>query len=121
MGTGKARVAFTRRRFAEPEPSDSMCQWNCFCRFFAAILFCAPFLVCGQDESTFSTDVKVVNLFTTVLGKKGEIIRDLAKEDFLLSENGRPQSIRYFSRESDLPLTLGLMVDTSMSQRRVLD
>ena len=42
-------------------------------------------------------------------------------DPFTLSENGRPQVIRYFSRESELPLTLGLMVDTSMSQRRVLD
>ena len=43
------------------------------------------------------------------------------KDDFSISESGRPQTIRYFSRESDLPLTLGLAVDTSMSQQRVLD
>ena len=48
-------------------------------------------------------------------------MRDLTKDDFLLSEDGHPQTIRYFSRETDLPLTLGLLVDTSMSQRRVLD
>jgi len=64
--------------------------------------------------------VKVVNLLATVRGPHGEIVRDLPKDDFLLSENGRPQEIRYFSRESDLPLTLGLMVDTSMSQQKVL-
>jgi VWFA-related protein len=60
----------------------------------------------GQEEPTFSADVKVVNLLATVLSKKREIIHDLSKD---------------FSRESDLPLTLGLLVDTSMSQRRVLD
>jgi VWFA-related protein len=38
----------------------------------------------------------------------------------MLEEDGRPQTIRYFSRETDLPLTLGLLIDTSMSQRRVL-
>jgi VWFA-related protein len=75
----------------------------------------------GQDEPTFSTDVKVVNLLATVTNKKKEIIRDLSKDDFSLSENGHPQTIRYFARDSDLPLTLGLMVDTSMSQRRVMD
>ena len=75
----------------------------------------------GQDDITFSTEVKVVNVLAAVRTKKGEIVRDLSKEDFLLSENGRPQAIRYFARQSDLPLTLGLMVDTSMSQRRVLD
>ena len=46
---------------------------------------------------------------------------DLGKDDFSLSEDGRPQTIRYFLRESNLPLTLGLMVDTSGSQRKVLD
>jgi VWFA-related protein len=56
----------------------------------------------------------------TVRTKKGEIVRDLAQGDFTLLENGRPQTIRYFSRESDLPLTIGLLVDTSMSQVRVL-
>jgi len=75
----------------------------------------------AQEIPTFSTDVKVVSLLATVRGSRGEIVHDLAKEDFLLSENGRPQEIRYFSRDTDLPLTLGLMVDTSMSQRRVLE
>ena len=70
---------------------------------------------------TFSTEVKVVNVLANVYGKTGEIVRDLTKDDFLLSEDGHPQTIRYFSRETDLPLTLGLLVDTSMSQRRVLD
>src|SRR6266849_5919216 len=74
----------------------------------------------GQKDTTFSSDVKVVNVFATVRNKQGEIVHNLTKEDFALMEDGRPQTIRYFSRESDLPLTLGLLVDTSMSQRRVL-
>jgi VWFA-related protein len=65
--------------------------------------------------------VQVVNLLATVRDKKAEIIRDLGKDDFALLEDGRPQNIRYFARESDLPLTIGLMVDTSMSQVHVLD
>src|SRR6202049_1426013 len=84
-------------------------------------LFLAGWLAHGQEQPTFSTDVKVVNLLATVTNKKGEIIRDLTKDDFSLSENGRPQTIRYFSQQSDLPLTLGLMVDTSMSQQRVVE
>ena len=75
----------------------------------------------AQDIATFSTDVKLVALLATVTNHKGEIVRDLTKDDFVLLEDKRPQTIRYFSQESDLPLTLGLMVDTSMSQRRVLD
>jgi len=83
------------------------------------LLGCLP--LAGQESPTFSTDVKVVNVLATVRGKNGEIVRNLSQDDFSLLENGRPQTIRYFARESDLPLTLGLMVDTSMSQRRVLD
>jgi VWFA-related protein len=75
----------------------------------------------SQQEPTFKTGVKVVNVLATVTNKKGELISDLTQEDFSLSEQGRPQIIRYFAKQSDLPLTLGLMVDTSMSQRRVLD
>jgi len=75
----------------------------------------------AQDEPTFSTEVKVVNLLAVVRTKKGEIVRDLGKDDFSVVENGRPQVIRYFSQETGLPLTIGLMVDTSMSQRRLLD
>src|SRR5258708_32737181 len=75
----------------------------------------------GQKETTFSSDVKVVNVLATVRNKQGEIVRTLTKDDFVLEEDGRPQTIRYFSQETDLPLTLGLLVDTSMSQRRVLE
>jgi VWFA-related protein len=49
------------------------------------------------------------------------LVNDLTKDDFALLESKRPEDIRYFSRESDLPLTIGLLVDTSMSQARVLE
>ena len=74
-----------------------------------------------QDKPTFSTGVKVVNLFANVRNKNGAIVKDLTKDDFLLDEDGRAQEIRYFSQESDLPLTLGLLVDTSGSQRRLIE
>ena len=74
----------------------------------------------GQQDSTLSVDVRVVNVLATVRNKEGQIIRDLNKDDFTLEEDGRPQTIRYFARETDLSLTLGLLVDTSMSQRRLL-
>jgi VWFA-related protein len=73
----------------------------------------------GQAPA-FSTDVNVVNVFATVRDKDGKIVRNLSKDDFALEEDGRPQAIRYFSQQSDLPLTLGLLVDTSMSERRML-
>ena len=73
-----------------------------------------------QQPPKFSTGIRVVNVFATVRDKKGQIVRGLTKEDFTLEEDGRPQTIRYFSQESNLPLTLGLLVDTSLSERRML-
>jgi VWFA-related protein len=75
----------------------------------------------GQQTPTFSSDVNVVNVLATVRDKHGQIVNNLTKDDFKLEEDGRPQTIRYFAKETDLPLTLGLLVDTSMSQRRVLE
>ncbi len=70
---------------------------------------------------TVSVDVKVVTLPVTVRDKKGQIVRNLTKDDFVLQEDGRPQTIKYFAQDTNLPLTLGLLVDTSLSQRNVLD
>jgi len=74
----------------------------------------------GESNPKFSADVKVVNIFATVRDKKGQVVKGLTKDDFVLDEEGQPQTIRYFSQETDLPLTLGLLVDTSGSQRAVL-
>jgi VWFA-related protein len=73
-----------------------------------------------QPVTTLSVHVKVVNVLAAVRDKHGSIVNNLTKDDFTLTEDGRPQVIKYFSRETDLPLTLGMLVDTSMSQRRVL-
>jgi VWFA-related protein len=70
---------------------------------------------------SFSVNVAVVSVFVTVRDKKGNIVRDLEQEDFTLTEDGRPQTIQYFSRESNLPLTIGLVVDTTPSEERMLD
>jgi len=86
-----------------------------------AAVLCVVRFARGQDTPVFSTDVKVVNVLATVRNKTGALVGNLSQDDFSLSEDGRPQTIRYFARETDLPLTLGLMVDTSGSQRRVLD
>jgi len=66
-------------------------------------------------------NVKVVNVLATVRDKRGQILNDLSAQDFRLDEDGRAQNIRYFSRQSDQPLSLGLLVDTSMSVRNVLE
>ena len=74
-----------------------------------------------QSKSKISTEVKLVTVYAAVRDKHGKIIPNLNQSDFALQEDARPQTIKYFVRESELPLTLGLLVDTSLSQRRVLD
>ena len=74
-----------------------------------------------QSASKISTEVKLVTVYATVRDKHGKIVATLNQPDFTIQEDSRPQTVKYFARESDLPLTLGLLVDTSMSQRRVLN
>jgi len=87
----------------------------------SAAALCGGRFAFSQDQPTFSADVKVVNVLATVRNKTGALVGNLEKDDFSLNEDGRPQAIRYFAHETDLPLTLGLMVDTSGSQVKVLD
>ncbi len=87
----------------------------------AALPGVGPALWAQEAAGTIAVDVKVVALPVTVRDKHGAIVRDLTKDDFTLQEDGRPQAIRYFSQETNLPLTLGLLVDTSRSQTTVLD
>jgi VWFA-related protein len=68
-----------------------------------------------------AVDVKTVSVPTTVRDKKGKIISNLSKDDFAIEEDGRPQVINFFARESDLNLRLGLLVDTSLSQAKVIE
>jgi len=75
----------------------------------------------SDPATTIAVDVRVVTVPVTVRDKHGQIVRDLTKDDFILQEDGRPETIKYFSRDANLPLTLGLLVDTSWSQREVLD
>jgi VWFA-related protein len=80
-------------------------------------------LICAfarAQEATFSTGVSVVSVLVTVRDKQGRLVQGLAQDDFTLEEDGRPQIIRYFSKQAGLPLTLGLLVDVSGSQRTVL-
>ena len=73
------------------------------------------------QDTVIRSGVSVVNVLASVRDKQGKIVRDLNKDDFAIQDEGQPQEIRYFSSQSDLDLTLGLLVDTSQSQRRLLD
>src|ERR1700750_3284306 len=75
----------------------------------------------ANTSNTLSVDARLVNLPVTVRDKKGALVQSLTKEDFSLQVDGHPQVIRYFDKDTNLPLTLGLLVDTSASQRKVID
>ena len=77
----------------------------------------------SQDQSveTLKVNVEVVQLFFNVKDKHGALIPHLTRENFDIFEDGKPQTIKYFKAETDLPLTLGILIDSSGSQMRVLD
>lgn len=94
---------------------------------FLAFILGATTLAGGQQETppaesatTLKVSTEVVNVLAIVKDKRGQLIPNLNKEDFELTEDGTPQEIRYFSRETDTPLTLGILVDTSGSEQRML-
>ena len=74
----------------------------------------------GQT-ATLHAEARLVSVPVVVRDKKGLLVKGLGKADFTLAVDGQAQTIRYFDQDSNLPLVLGLMVDTSMSQRAVLD
>ena len=80
------------------------------------VLALAPMLF--AQEPTLRMDVKLVNLFVNVTDRNGAVVGGLAREDFAITEDGRPQQIAVFERQSELPLNLTLAIDTSGSVRK---
>jgi VWFA-related protein len=74
-----------------------------------------------QAVATFKANANVVQAFFNVKDKKGGLIPNLPKDNFDVLEDGKPQTIKYFAAESNLPLTLGILIDASASQTEVLD
>src|SRR3984957_10490852 len=81
-------------------------------------ILCA--LLTAQDSDTIKVDVKLVNVFVTVTDTHGAPVPNLQKENFVLKEDGKEQKIAIFSKESALPLSIVLAVDTSLSTRKDL-
>jgi Ca-activated chloride channel family protein len=82
-----------------------------------ALLALAPLLL-GAQETTLHMDVKLVSVFVNVTDRNGAIVGGLAREDFAVSEDGRPQQIAVFERQSELPLNITLAIDTSGSVKK---
>ncbi|MDR3792147.1 MAG: VWA domain-containing protein [Terracidiphilus sp.] len=87
----------------------------------AAFSLSARSLFADQQEPTLTVTSRLVNVYATVRDRNGALVQNLKQEDFTITEDGRPQTLSFFSRESDLPLTLGLLVDTSPSEARMID
>ena len=73
-----------------------------------------------SSVGTLKVQVDVVNVFFNVKDKKGLLIPNLTKDEFEIFEDGSPQTIKYFAAETDQPLTMGILIDTSPSQTQVL-
>ncbi len=73
-----------------------------------------------QELPTIKVDVNIVNLLCSVRDSRNALVGNLGRDDFLVTEEGKPQEIRYFEKETDLPLTIGLLVDVSASQRNLI-
>ena len=73
-----------------------------------------------DELASIKVDVDVVSVLASVRDKKGALIPNLTKEDFTILEDGKAQPIKYFTRETDLPLTIGLLIDVSGSQRNLI-
>jgi VWFA-related protein len=85
------------------------------------LIFAITAMADAQQVPTLSVNVNVVSLLATVHDHDGRIVNNLTPDNFVLKEDGIPQKIRYFSRETNLPLTIGLLIDTSRSQKEVLE
>lgn len=75
----------------------------------------------AQDDTVIKVDVSLVNILCSVHNKSNGLVGNLEKKDFQIFEDGKQQDIKYFTRETDLPLTIGLLVDTSKSQERLME
>ena len=92
--------------------------------YLLSLLACAAgssALAQEEEEVTFSTGIKLVNVLVTARDKHGRYVQDLTREDFEIQEDGNTQEITYFTRETEAPLSLGMLVDTSGSQSDVLE
>jgi Ca-activated chloride channel family protein len=72
----------------------------------------------SSQDDTFRVQVRLVNVFTTVTDSHGAPVPNLAKDDFRVLEDGIPQEIKVFEKESAMPLSIALAIDTSESTRR---
>lgn len=89
--------------------------------FRLLVAFWSIALLCGQPPPEITVDVDAINLLVSVTDNQGRFVTDLPRDRFQIYENGKPQLITHFAQEIDLPLHIGLLIDTSTSVRTKLD
>ncbi|MBT9330521.1 VWA domain-containing protein [Paracidobacterium acidisoli] len=90
------------------------------CAGITGLLLCASLYAGAQQPPPIHVDVRLVNVFVNVTDPAGAPVGGLAKDDFLLTQDGHPQTISYFERQSEMPLSLVLAIDTSGSVQKDL-
>jgi VWFA-related protein len=102
---------------------ESRCILQISMRHLAALLALAMAAGAQPPDQlpSISVDVNVVNVLFTVRDRKGALVTTLTKDDITVLEDGKPQQIKTFTRETDLPLTIGLLVDVSRSQQNLIE
>ena len=89
--------------------------------WIVALALATPALPQGQGQTpVIKTEVNLVNLFATVRDKNKRIVANLVENDFKITEDGQDQKIAFFNKEMALPITLGLLLDTSGSEQNML-
>src|SRR5260370_42115714 len=86
-----------------------------------ALALVSALLLAQDTPPTIKVEVDVVNILFNVRDKKSGLVGNLSKDDFQIFEDGKEQSVKYFTRETDLPLTLGLLIDVSVSQMNLVE
>ncbi len=86
-----------------------------------ALALVSALLLAQDTPPTIKVEVDVVNILFNVRDKKSGLVGNLSKDDFKIFEDGKEQSVKYFTRETDLPLTLGLLIDVSVSQMNLVE
>src|SRR5258708_13214 len=88
----------------------------------AAVVFVVSALIFAQEPPppSIKVEVNIVNILASVRDKRGGLIGNLTKDDFTIFEDGKQQEIKYFTRETDMPMTMGLLIDVSASQENLI-
>ena len=100
---------------SRPGAPGLLLEWGTIFGLLLGLLLAAPL---AAQETTLHVDVKLVSVFVNVADHNGALVGGLKRDDFALFEDGRPQDIAVFERQSELPLSLTLAIDTSGSVRK---